>query len=336
MKDRPTVLISESDHFAPSVLRSLAEVAHLEVADLDRPGLLRAVPPIDLLWVRLRHRIDQEVLDAAPHLGALATATTGLTHLDLPALEARSVTVLSLKGETAFLDRIRATAEHTLLLMLALLRHLPAATEHARGGGWDRDRFRGGELNGRTVGLIGYGRLGRMVGALCSAFGARVLATDPRPGAPDPRVERVDLATLLAQADLISLHVAYEVSTHHLLGPAEFRAMRPGTLLVNTSRGEVVDEVALLAALDAGHLGAAALDVLHDERSTGMAHHPLVRRAQSDRRLLLTPHLGGATFESMQRTEEFLAGKVLAWLTDPQNARSRRRAGAGGSGSGPQ
>ncbi|HEU4629848.1 MAG TPA: NAD(P)-dependent oxidoreductase, partial [Gemmatimonadaceae bacterium] len=160
---RPHVLVAESAGFSPRAAALLRDAGELTLADLDRDDLLRAAGDADVLWVRLRHRIDAEVLHAAPRLRMLVTPTTGLNHVDLAAARARDVDVLSLRGEVAFLRDVRATAEHTIALILALLRRLPAAAAHAAAGGWERDRFRGHELYGRTVGVVGYGRLGRIV-----------------------------------------------------------------------------------------------------------------------------------------------------------------------------
>ena len=173
------ILVAESRGFSPASERRLRELGDLTLADLDRAGLLGAVAGADVLIVRLRNRVDGEVLAAAPHLRAVVSPTTGLDHLDLAALEARGVAVLSLRGETEFLRTVTGTAEHAWALLLALVRRVPAAAAAARAGDWDRDRFRGRELAGRTLGVVGLGRLGSMVARYGAAFGMRVVAYDP-------------------------------------------------------------------------------------------------------------------------------------------------------------
>lgn len=314
---RPRILVSESAGFDPGAAAVLRDVGDLQLADLDRPGLLRAIPRADVLWVRLRHRIDAPVLDAAPRLRAIATPTTGLNHIDLEAAEAHDVRVVSLRGEAGFLRDVRATAEHTIGLMLALLRRLPAAHAHVVAGGWDRDRFRGRELHGATVGLVGLGRLGRIVAGYLTAFDARVLAADPyvAPGAGPAGVALVPLDVLLREADVVSVHAAYGPETHGLIGRRELALLREGAWLVNTARGELVDEDALLDALRDGRLAGAALDVLADEHAgPASAERPLVAYARAHDNLVLTPHVGGCTHESMAKTERFLAGRVASLL----------------------
>jgi D-3-phosphoglycerate dehydrogenase len=307
------ILVSESSGFSAAAAERLRAGHELELADLDRAGLLAAVADADVLWVRLRHRIDEEVFAAAERLRFVVSPTTGLDHIDLDA-PSRHAQVLSLQGETEFLRDVRATAEHTLALMLALLRRLPAAARHVAEGGWDRDRFRGHELRGRTVGIVGYGRLGRIVAGYLRAFDAEVIATDPGPGSGD--VELVALDELLRRADVVSLHAPLTDDTRALIGRDQIAAMRPGAMLVNTARGALVDEAALLAALEDGRLAGAALDVLSGEDAAGMGDHPLVAYARGHDNLIVTPHVGGATHESMEKTELFMAERLAAVLED--------------------
>jgi D-3-phosphoglycerate dehydrogenase len=304
--------VSEAQGFselAADVLRGVGEVV---LGDLDRCALVQAVGGADVLWVRLRHRIDAEVMAAAKRLQIIATPTTGLNHIDLEEAARRGVRIVSLRGEADFLRDIRATAEHTLALILALLRRIPAAAAHVREGGWDRDMFQGRELYGRTMGLVGYGRLGRLVARSLKALDTRVLAADPHidPGAAEAGVRMVSLDQLLAEADLVSLHVNLDDKTRGFFGREQFAAMKPGAWFINTSRGELIDEASLLQALESGRLAGAAVDVLCDERTDGMGAHPLVAYARGHDRLLITPHIGGCTLESMAKTELFLAEKV--------------------------
>jgi D-3-phosphoglycerate dehydrogenase len=328
---RPRILVSECAGFSARAAALLGGVGELVLGDLDRGALLRGVRDVDVLWVRLRHRIDAELLDAAPRLRLLATPTTGLTHVDTDEAARRGVRVLSLRDDTAALRDVRATAEHTIGLMLALLRKLPAAAAHVTQGGWDRDRFKGRELYGLTVGIVGYGRLGRIVGRYLRAFDVRVLATDPHVPATEvePGVTLVPLATLLAGSDVVTLHASHSPATRNLLGAAELADMRRGALLVNTARGELVDEGALLDALRTGQLGGAALDVLADERPAGMGAHPLVAYARDRDDVVITPHIGGCTRESMEKTELHLARRLVELLATGDGAMPAAPAAAG-------
>jgi len=311
---RPRLLIAEPRDFSAEALGLLRDAAEVEL-DASVP-LTRALADYDVLWLRLGHRLDAEALAAARRCWVVATPVTGLDHIDLAACAARGIRVLSLRGETAFLRQVRATAEHTLALTLALLRHLPAAHGAVLQGHWERDRWRGSELFEKTAGLVGMGRLGSITAGYFRALGMRVLGYDPRPDFPHEAAERVEtLEALLARADLISLHLSYGPETHHLLGAAQLAAMKPGAVLINTARGGVVDGAAVLAALRSGRLAGAALDVLEGEPQVG-ADHPLIAYARDHDNLVLTPHLGGNTRESFVKTEVFLAGKVVAALRE--------------------
>jgi D-3-phosphoglycerate dehydrogenase / 2-oxoglutarate reductase len=306
------ILIAESTGFPPAAAERLRQSGNVVLAELDRPALETAVVDADVLWVRLRNRIDAALLMRAPQLKIIATPTTGLSHIDLQAAAANGIQVLSLRGAADFLRTIRGTAEHTIGLMLALLRRLPAAVKHVEAGGWDRTPFRGEELYGRTVGIVGYGRLGRIVARYLHAFEARVLMADypDWSGEIDPWVKRVPLEELLAASDIVSLHVNLTPRNEKMIGPKEFAAMKAGAFFVNTARGELIDEAALEEALASRHLAGAALDVIAGEPLARPEQHRLIRYAQEHDTLLLTPHIGGCTRESMERTELYLAERL--------------------------
>ena len=309
---RTRILVAEAFGFPLEAYNLLRQDAEVVLADLDRRGIETMVRDAEVLWVRLRHRVDADLLKAAPRLEMVATPTTGLNHVDTAALERRGIRLLSLRGETEFLKDVRGTAEFTVGLILALLRHLPASVEHVRGGGWNRDLFQGGELYGKNIGIVGYGRLGRIVARYARAFEAKVLACDPAVPADsaEPGVVMVPLDTLLRQSDIVSLHVSLTSDTRQFFGAREFERMKEGSWFINTARGELVDEAALLANLRSGRLAGAALDVVTREDPAGMGFHPVIEYARRHPNLIVTPHLGGCTVESMHKTEVFLARKL--------------------------
>jgi D-3-phosphoglycerate dehydrogenase len=308
----PRIVVTESAGFSGTAAKLLAGIGPVTFADLDRTGLLDAVRKAEVLWIRLRHQVDREVLEAASRLEVIVSPTTGLDHIDLDEVGRRKIRLLSLRGETEFLSEVRATAELTIGLMLVLLRQLPAAISHVLDGGWNRDAFRGRELYGKTVGIIGYGRLGRIVSGYVRAFGAEVVICDPR--AREQRdqswPEDLSLEDLLRVSDIVTIHASADRSSEALLGAAEFPVMKRGALLINTARGQLIDEGALLAALEAGHLAGAALDVVSDERIEYGRGRPVVEYARNHGNLMITPHVGGCTVESMEKTELFLARRL--------------------------
>lgn len=313
----PHLLLAESTGLSDEALSLLRSVARVRALDLDRSGLLAELGGTEILWVRLRTKVDREVMDAGRALRLVVSPTTGLNHIDLEEAAKRGIKVLSLQGETEFLRTIHATAELTVGLILALLRRIPAASRHVTEGGWSRDLFRGSELHGRSIGIVGYGRLGSLVAPIVRSFGAAVTATDPlrTPGTEADGVRFQSLESLLASSDIVSLHASWSEANRSFFGRREFSLMRRGSWFVNTARGELVEEPALVEALVSGHLAGAALDVLTDETSAAVADHPLVRLARAGGNVVITPHIGGATRESMEATELFLARKLVAHLS---------------------
>ncbi len=314
----PLILIAEPENFSADARARLDALGTVEAAGtLDRAGLLARVGGADVLMVRLGNLIDAEVLAAAPRLKAIVSPTTGLDHIDVEAARARGVAVLSLRGETAFLRTVTATAELTWGLLLAVLRGIPGAAASVRDGDWDRDRFRGQEVRGKRLGIVGLGRLGSMVARYGAAFAMPVAAYDPFLAPEDwpPEVERLDsLRALAARSDVLSLHAPLTEDTRGLLTAADIAALPKGAVVLNTARGALADEAALASALDSGHLAGAGLDVLADETTGGALSSPLVALARRHPGVIITPHIGGATVTSMARTEVFMADKLAEFL----------------------
>jgi D-3-phosphoglycerate dehydrogenase / 2-oxoglutarate reductase len=312
----PRILVTESFGFSKTAASRLRSCGRLIVGDLDRRALLEAVPETEILWVRLRHKIDREVMDSAKKLLAIATPTTGLNHIDMEEARRRNIQVISLQGATEFLQNVYATAEHSVALILGLVRHLSNAHQHVINGEWNRDRFIGQELHGKRAGVIGCGRVGRMVASYLRGLGMRVLVTDTqnidRP--PHPEIGVASLAHLLCVSDIVSLHIPLSDQTKGFFGEREFSEMKPGSWFVNTSRGELVDEGALIKALSERRLAGAALDVLCDEDSSGMKGNLVVKYAREHDNVLITPHIGGCTGESREKTENFIATQVAAYV----------------------
>jgi D-3-phosphoglycerate dehydrogenase / 2-oxoglutarate reductase len=313
------ILHLEPECYPPRSLDALRAAGELELLeDSDRAALLRRLEggEYHALFVRLGTAIDEEVLARQPSLRWVVTPTTGLNHIDLAAAERRGVRVVSLAGEQEFLASIRSTAEHTWALLLALVRRIPGLAAQVEQGGWERAGRMAAELDGATLGIVGYGRLGRLVAGYAAAFGMRVLAHDRDPAVVRafPAVEWRALDELLAGADVVSLHLTGSPENSGFLGAERIARMKTGALLVNTARGEVIDEAALLQALRSGQLGGAALDVLAGDSSwegRTPTDHPLIAHARTHENLLITPHTGGYGRSSIHRTREFVTRRFL-------------------------
>jgi D-3-phosphoglycerate dehydrogenase len=313
------ILNLEPDGYSPKAREILDTLGEVTENTFDRDGLLNAVTECEVLIARFGHSLDRELFAAAPDLRALVSATTGLDHIDLEAAIEGGVTVLSLQGETEFLEGLSATAELSWGLLLAVLRHIPQATDSVKDGMWNRDAFRGNELRGKRLGILGLGRLGRMVAEYGRAFGMAVAAYDPYASGWTEDVEsRPTVEALLEGTQVLSLHVPLNKETKGMIGKTQFARLPAGAVLINTSRGAVVDEAALLAALGSGHLAGAGLDVVVDELSRGPSDD-LLAYAREHENLIITPHIGGATVESMEKAEVFMAGKLAQFLKKAGN-----------------
>ena len=283
------------DVFAP--LEALAEVISLPA---DRQLLLDEIDRFDAYFADLRVRVDADIIARADRLRVIATCSTGTDHIDLDAVARRGIAVLSLKGDTVFLDQVTATAELTWALLLATVRRLPWAFDSVKQGCWDRDRFRGHQLSGKTLGVLGYGRLGRIVAEYGKAFRMDVIACNDTPVEPADTVEMVDFDALVRRADVLSIHIHLTDDTRKLFDRSAFQRMKPGSILLNTSRGGVIDEAAFLDALHDGPLAGAGIDVVDGEWHPEIGSHPLIRHACEHDNLVITPHIGGATLESQR------------------------------------
>jgi phosphoglycerate dehydrogenase-like enzyme len=251
-------------------------------------------------------------LGSAVCLRVVVTATTGANHIDESALSARGIPLLTLRGQRELLRNITPAAEHSWLLLMACARGLRAATDHVLAGGWDRNLHPGVMLNGRTLGIIGCGRIGQWMARYAEAFGMRRLGFDPHLNTWPPSIERVDLHDLLAESDFISIHVTLTEETRGLIGPAEFARIKPGACLVNTSRGEVVDPASLLEALQSGRLRGAGLDVLASEPE--IESDPLLAFARAHPNLFITPHIGGYSPDALRVVLDFSCRRLVSFL----------------------
>ena len=282
--------------------------AHHEVDARDattREELLAAVAGVDALVVRSATRVDAEVLEAGRNLKVVGRAGIGLDNVDVAAATRLGVMVVN-----APQSNVISAAEHTVALILAQARNIPQAHEALREGRWERGRFQGAELYGKTLGIVGLGRVGALVAQRLNSFGMRLLAYDPyvsRDRAAQMGVELASLADVLARADIVTIHLPKTPDTTGLIGETELAAMKPGARLVNTARGGIVDEAALAKAIGDGQLAGAALDVFAEEPTT---QSPLFELEG----VVVTPHLGASTTEAQDKAGIAIAEQLLLAL----------------------
>jgi D-3-phosphoglycerate dehydrogenase len=282
--------------------------AHHEVDARDattREELLAAVGDVDALVVRSATRVDAEVLEAGRNLKVVGRAGIGLDNVDVAAATRLGVMVVN-----APQSNVISAAEHTVALILAQARNIPQAHVALREGRWERGRFQGAELYGKTLGIVGLGRVGALVAQRLNAFGMRLLAYDPyvsRDRAAQMGVELASLADVLARADIVTVHLPKTPDTTGLIGETELAAMKPGARLVNTARGGIVDEAALAKAIGDGQLAGAALDVFAEEPTS---QSPLFELEG----VVVTPHLGASTTEAQDKAGITIAEQLLLAL----------------------
>lgn len=273
------------------------------------PGeLRRALADCDGVLCLLSDRVDAELLAAAPRLRVVSSISVGVDHIDLGAARARGIAVGHTPGVL-----VETTADLAFGLLLAAARRLPEADAHVRRGdwaaqaGWQPDLLAGRDLAGATLGLIGLGAIGCAVARRAAGFGLRVLGWT-RSGREVPGVEPAPLERVLAESDFVSVHVAATPETRGLLDATALAALKPGAILVNTARGDVVDEAALVAALRSGRLGGAALDVFAHEPLP--ADHPLLDCPNT----VLVPHIGSASTATRTRMVELAVENLCRGL----------------------
>lgn len=270
--------------------------------------LVDLVAECHALIVRNRTQVTPSLIDAAPSLACVGRLGVGLDNIDMKACKARDITVYPATGAND-----RSVAEYVICTAIMLLRHAYSVNTRMQRGDWPRGECAGTEAMGKTLGLLGFGSIGRQTARLAAAIGMTPIAFDPLLADHSDAwriARRVDITHLLKESDIISIHVPLTDKTRDLLGSQEIQALKPGAILINTSRGGIVDEDALIEARRKGALGGFALDVFDNEP----LHPDRGRRFANLDNIVLTPHIAGVTKESNQRVSELIANKVMAHL----------------------
>lgn len=253
--------------------------------------------------------------DELKEFDLVATCTTGVDHLEI-----RDIPIISLKGETEFLKDVHATAEMTWALIMALIRKVPWAFDDVKQGNWDRERWQGSELYNATLGVVGYGRIGKMVARYAEAFGMDILWSNTNKGhneyfsccyAGGESIQQSCFDNILRASDIISLHTPLNESTENMFSYDQFKLMKPTSLFINTSRGTIIDEEALIWVLENKIIAGAALDVVQNEPNINPT---LIKYAKENTNLILTCHIGGNTVESRRKTQIFLANRIVDYI----------------------
>ena len=276
-------------------------------ADL-KPGLkpeeiIKLIGDYDAIVVRSGTTVTEAIIEAGKKLKVIGRAGVGLDNVDVPAATRRGIIVMNVPGGNTI-----STAEHTMSLLLSMTRNIPQAFNSLKSGKWDRKKFTGAELNGKTLGIIGLGRIGMEVCKRAQAFGMQIIGYDPFVGAERTEqmgVKMAELKDLIAKSDYITVHVPLTKETKALIGPEEFKLMKKNVRLVNCARGGIYDEKALYENLKSGKVAAAVMDVFEEEPPP--KDHPLLTLDN----FIATPHLGAATKEAQEQVAVEMAYQIV-------------------------
>lgn len=306
------LLITESEDFSRLALSNLKEKFDVEVADIHNKVLLmEKLSDVEVLFVRLRFKIDREIIESAPQLKYILSATTGLDHIDVNHFEKRGGKIISLKGETDFLSSIPSTAEHTWALLLSLIKKIPSSFAHVKEGKWNRNLFKGNNLKGKKIGILGLGRVGKQVAQFAAIFEMEVRYFD----ICNIKTLHQNFETpeeLFNWADILTIHIPYNTENENFVNKELLSHAKSNSMLINTSRGGVWDEKAVAQLLQQGKIKGVAVDVLEKElEGSTLSSNPLVLLAKENYNIIITPHIAGATYESMALTEEYVADKFI-------------------------
>ena len=299
------ILITDPvDEKAVSELKQFADVQLATEATAEE--LLSIVKDTDIIVVRSRTKVTKEVIEAASNLKAVARAGVGLDNIDVEFAKSRSIEIINTPEAPS-----EAVAELTIGLIFSLLRKIPQADSSTKAKRWEKKQLKGRELAGKSLGIIGFGRIGHLVGQYGKALGMKILVCDPH-GKEDAKLQEVggklcSLDELLEQSDIITLHIPHTPETEGMLGENEFSRIKRGAFLVNTARAPIIDEKALINSLKNQNLAGAALDVFWYEP-------PFDSEIITLDNVILTPHLGGNTYEAQERIGQLLVKKIKRFV----------------------
>ena len=265
-----------------------------------------------LLDASMKVPITDSLVASAANLKIISCATTGSDHIERAELDRRGIPVRTLMEDKQLLLNLTPAAELSWALLMACARMLPAAVDHVKAGGWDREQFPGTMLNGKRIGIIGCGRIGTWMSRYARAFGMDIVGYDPFISDFPPQIKSVTLEELVSTSDFITIHVPLTDDTAGLFSESCFARVKTGAILINTSRGAVIDEGALLKALEAKRLQAAGLDVLADEPE--IEKSSLAQYAKTHDNLILTPHCGGFSHDAVKIVCRRAAEKIVEHL----------------------
>lgn len=318
---KSNVLHLEKDAYPKNSLKKLEEnhtVTYAYIKDQKAFDIFLQGKDFDVVFTRLGLYIGKKQINTLQNLKIICSPTTGLNHIDVDYALNKGIQIIGLKDYTDFLSKVKSTAEHTWSLLLSIARNLHPAIESTRNTQiWDRKPYLADELSNKTLGIIGYGRLGKIVAEYGRCFGMQVLANDINESVFQKKskdIIQTSLTSLLKKSDYIILLVSWSKENFNFIDASKLNLLKKTAYLINTSRGEIIDEEALLKCLIESKIKGAALDVLSED-STWDSHkivsNPLLNYSKEKNNLIITPHMGGYGKDSIEKTREFIINLFL-------------------------
>jgi len=304
--------ILESDNFSEFAINQLRQFGN--VSKFNNQDIEEFISDKHILFVRLKYFIGADLLKKAFNLLYICSPTTGLNHIDIEYCISKNIKIISLKGENDFLKNIKATPEHTLGLIIALYRNYSLAFQNTNNINWNRENYRGNEINGSKIGFIGLGRVAKKVSQYLKTMGAQVAYFDINNNViPDSsEIKFNSIRELVSWSDCIVLTASFIPENGVIVNNEIFDLMKD-KYFVNTARAELTQENYLIQKIEQTHFKGIAVDVITKEQSEDNQLLTLIKASQN-KNVIITPHIGGATFDSMKKTEDFIAGKLIKYL----------------------
>lgn len=306
------ILITESNGFSSKAIAALRNQFEVKTASIQtKQELLSIIGDFEIIFVRLGFTIDKEIIEKSKKLKYILTATTGLDHIDTSYFESIGGKVISLKDEVAFLETIPSTAEHTWSLLLSLIKKIPSSFQHVKNGEWNRNLFISTNLKDKKIGILGLGRVGKQVAKFAKAFEMEVGFFDITSIKSDFKQFKTP-EEMFNWADIITIHIPYNGENENFVNKNLLSHSKKHSVLINTSRGGIWDEKEVAALIKKEKISGVATDVLKNELDLdSIAVNPLVLLANQNYNVIITPHIAGATKESMAMTEDYIIDKFL-------------------------
>ena len=298
-----------------NVEKELKKIGKLKILnDPSENDVIKKIPQFDAIFTnpnKSKVFIGKSIIDKAINLKVISTASTGTNHIDLDYAKKKKIKIFSLKKEKKTTNKISSTAEHALALTLASLRNITISNKSVLNGEWDYTKFIGNQMNQLTIGIIGYGRLGKKYANYCKSLSNKVFFFDPHIKTKPKKIKKINsINKLLKISNIISVHVHLDKKTHHMISKSFFSRLKKDVIIVNTSRGDIVDESELIQFLKRNKRAKYATDVLENEIFKKKINKLINFAKKNQDQVLITPHIGGMTVEAQEIAYNFIVKKL--------------------------